>query len=98
MTNLVASVSIQSVDDLYRQYGRLAKTYSQDDNPLAGLTHIIPKSAEYFVVVPRESEKMATDLMDRVRGRKKLKKTVSPANEIRYAPFARSNEIVVIYA
>ena len=97
MTKMIASVSVQSVDDLYRQYGRLARTYAQDENPLAEFTSIIPRSSEYFVVVPREDEAMATVLMDRIRQRRKLRRREYAAYELRYAPFARSGEIVILF-
>ncbi len=96
--SLIANVSIQSVADLYAQYARLAKSYSQSDNPLTGLTSIIPQRAQYFAVVPQEDSTLAFALMNLVRGRRKLRHVIAEASEIRYGVFSRVGKVVVLFA
>ena len=98
MTALIKNTSVQSVDDLYRQFARLAKSYSKADNPLTGLTTLIPARARHFVVVPSEDSAMALDIMRVLKQRRKLHTRIVEADEVRYSPYARSGKLLVAYA
>lgn len=96
MSALVPGIEIMAVADLYAEYARLARSYDAADNPLHLLTGIIPARAEFYTVVPVERRQFAETLMNRVRGRRKLRSAL--ADKDAFPTFSRSEKVLVLYA
>lgn len=98
MTALVPGVEIMAVADLYNEYGRLARAYTPEDNPLHALTGMIPARAQFYTIVPETKRSVAETLMRRISGRRKLRHMVVDKDDIRHPIFAPSRNVVVFYA
>jgi hypothetical protein len=96
--SLVRGITVMAVGDLYAQYGKLVGAFSIADHPLAPLTKIIPATAHNYCVVTPEQERVATVLMKRIAGRRKLRVSHHHKDDLRQPHFAPVEEVVLIYA
>jgi hypothetical protein len=98
MSKMVESVTLYSVADLYAQFAFYGKSYTPGENPLTGLVERIPPRALYYAVVPETKGEMASALMKRVAGRKKLSVVRATKDDIKHAAFEPTNRMVIYYA
>lgn len=95
---LVEQVEVKSVSDLYFRYATLGHRYEGDDNPLLGLTRVIPAKATYFAIAPVTDIDMTYRVMKALAGRKKLRQVEVTKDEINYHVFAPTDRVVVFFA
>lgn len=98
MSKMVETTKVMSVADLYVQYSLFARHYDLADNPLKGLTGIVPKKARYFAVAPVTDMSMTEDVMKLVAGRRKLRRVQVHKDAIRSPAFAPTEQLMVFYA
>lgn len=95
---MVESVQVMSVADLYIQFATYARHYDLADNPLKGITGLVPRRALYYVVVPANNTAMAEAVMKRLAGRRKLRSTRVHKDEIKHSAFSPTQQMMVIWA
>lgn len=98
MTALVRGIEVMEVSALYTEFGKLAKSYVNDDNPLYPLTQIIPASAKFYLIAPLNRVMLASQMMRKLAGRRKMRTIYVDKDEIRYPIFGPTNEVIVMFA
>lgn len=97
------SVTIESVETLYAKYDRMdVPGYYEEgqENPWAGLTRIIPRTARAYAVVPMKDLStigLARSLLKGVGGRRKIKFAIRHKGEVNYQMFAPAGKVTVLY-
>lgn len=95
---LVEQVEVKSVADLYFRFATMGHHYEGDDNPLYGLTRVVPAKAQYFAVAPVTDIDMTYRVMKALAGRRKLRQVEVTKDEINFHVFAPTDRLVVFYA
>lgn len=97
------SVNVESVETLYAKFERMdVAGYYEDgqENPWAGLTRIIPRSARAYTVVPIKdiaTITLAKAMLKGIGGRRKIKFAIRHKGEVNYQMFAPAGKVTVIY-
>ena len=97
------SVNVESVETLYAKFERMdVPGYYEEgqENPWAGLTRIIPRTARAYAVVPIKdiaTITLAQALLKGIGGRRKIKFAIRHKGEVNYQMFAPAGKVTVLY-
>ena len=99
----INGITIETVSGLYAQYESMnvpAYYEKGESNPFSGRVACIPKSAQYYVMVPeREKERLehARIILKSIARRKKVREVIREKHEVNYNQFVNASRIVIMY-